>query len=298
MEKKARIEIGKHETLRILRDSPYGVYLGLADTDPEQSVLLPKKQVPEGAKTGDALEVFVYRDSEDRPIATVNRPYCTVGQFAYLSVKGTSKVGAFLDWGLEKDLFVPFKEQEEKLLPGQNALVYVYTDKSGRLAATTRIYDRLSPAPKGLFSENQPFFGAVYRAQRDFGAFVAVTEKKDELRPGQAFDTLYFGLIPAQQVFRKYRVGDALSGRVVRVRSDGKLDLDARKRDFEQLSSDGEIILKKIREYGGTLPFSDNASPALIERELHMSKNGFKKALGHLYKNHQIEILTDSVRIV
>jgi predicted RNA-binding protein (virulence factor B family) len=298
MDPKLRVPTGKTQTLRIFRLTPYGAYVGLPDMDPDYAVLLPKKQVPENAREGDDVTVFTYRDSEDRPVATVRRPFAEAGEFACLRVKAATKIGAFLEWGLEKDLFVPFKEQEEKLDAGREVMVYIYLDKADRLLATTRIYDHLSPAPKGAFRKNDEVAAAVYRTQRDFGVFAAVLPKGETVEQGRAYRELYFGLVPKEMVFTKYRVGDAFSGRVIRVREDGKLDLSTRKRAFEQLDADGEVILRKAMEYGGELPFSDSASPEIVKRELGMSRNAFKRALGHLYKEHRVEILEDSVRVL
>ena len=298
MDPKLRVPTGKTQTLRIFRLTPYGVYVGLPEMDPDYAILLPKKQVPENAREGEDITVFTYRDSEDRPVATTRKPFAEVGEFAYLRVKAATKIGAFLDFGLEKDLFVPFKEQEEKLEPGLQVLVYVYLDKADRLLATTRVYDHLSPAPRSAFQKNDEITAAVYRTQRDFGVFAAVLPKGETLEAGKAYRKLYFGLVPKEMVFTKYRLGDVFTGRVIRVREDGKLDLSTRKRAFEQLDADGEAILRKAKEYGGELPFSDNASPEIVRRELGMSRNAFKRALGHLYKERKVEILEDRVRVI
>ena len=298
MDPKLRVPTGKTQTLRIFRLTPYGAYVGLPAMDPDYAILLPKKQVPSDAREGEDITVFTYRDSEDRPVATTRKPVAEAGEFAYLRVKASTKIGAFLEWGLEKDLFVPFKEQEEKLEAGREVMVYVYLDKADRLLATTRIYDRLSPAPKGVFQKNDEAVAAVYRTQQDFGVFAAVLPKGETVEQGRAYRELYFGLVPKEMVFTKYRVGDTFSGRVIRVREDGKLDLSTRKRAFEQLDADGEVILRKAEEYGGELPFSDNASPEIVKRELGMSRNAFKRALGHLYKARRVEILEDRVRVL
>lgn len=278
------IRIGERQTLTVLREAEFGIYLG-PDFSAE-SVLLPKKQVPEGTKTGDRLSVFIYRDSEDRLIATVREPAVQIHQFAYLTVRSVTRVGAFLDWGLEKDLFLPYKEQERPLKAGEQILVYVYEDRSGRLSATMRVYDRLSHAVNGEFKKDSPFEGIVYRVQPKIGAFVAVTAPSDTGR--KCFDSLYYGLIPQQDLFERYQAGDRVSGHVVRVRPDGKLDLSARAQAYKQLEQDGEVILRKIEEYDGVLPFGEKASPEIIKRELRMSKSGFKRALGHLLKEGKI----------
>lgn len=287
------IEIGKIQTLTVLKATEIGVYLG--ENDPEKSVLLPKKQVPAGTKYGDRIEVFVYRDSEDRPIATVRRPAATVGEFAYLSVKSVTRVGAFLDWGLEKDLFLPYKEQEQNVRSGNKVMVYLYLDKSKRISCTMKLYDYLSPAEQGEYRKEDAMEGVVYRYTPDFGAFTAVLPKGKTLSAGASFDKLFFGLIPPSQVFRSFRPGDEIKGRVVRRRADGKLDLSERKRDHEQIDADAETVIRKIEEYGGVLPFSESAEPVLVRRELSMSKSGFKRALGHLYKNHRIRIEENEV---
>lgn len=285
--------MGQTQTLTVLRTSEHGVYLGEKGKQDSEfgGVLLPKNQVPEGLKIGDALTVFVYRDSEDRPVATLKESAAKVGEFAYLRVKTVSPFGAFLDWGLEKDLFLPYREMEEPVKSGQSLMVRIYLDKSGWIASSTKLYEHLTEAeqPK-TFRKEEPFEGVVYRINPEVGIFVAVCPKDRKPELGQGYDRLYFGLIPASTVFEKHRLGEAVRGRIVRVRADGKLDLSLRKRDFEELDSDGEKILKKMEAYGGTLPFSEGASPEIIKRELSMSKSAFKKALGRLYKEHKVLI--------
>ncbi len=293
------IVIGKTQELTVLRESEHGLYLGNkaakrreigAGAEEAESVLLPKGQVTDEMKIGAKVRVFVYRDSEDRPVATVRTPVAEVGQFAYVKVKSVTRIGSFLDWGLEKDLFLPYKETEEPLKSGDRVLVYLYLDKSDRISATTKLYSHLIGAEQTGYRKEDPFAGAVYRVNQEVGVFTAVCPKGELLTEGRAYTELYFGLVPPTQVFARYRVGDAVEGRIVRVREDGKLDLALRKRDFEQLEADGAAILRKMDEYGGTLPFSENASPELIKRELKMSKSAFKKALGHLYKGRKIRI--------
>ena len=279
-----KIIVGKQQTLVIKRFLDFGAFLGFEGT--AEVVLLPKKQVPENAKEGDALSVFVYRDSEDRMIATVREPLAMVGDIAYLTVKTVTKIGSFLDWGLEKDLFMPYKETEGNVRAGDRILVYVYTDKSDRLCATMKLYDHLRTVTHGEFVKDEAFHGYVYRMNPDVGAFVAVERE----------GLYYYGLIPKPQVFKPYRAGDEVEGHVVRVRPDGKLDLSVRNKAYKQIEADAEVILKKIDEYDGELPFSESASPEIIKRELNMSKNGFKKALGHLYKEEKIVIGEKTVK--
>ena len=213
------------------------------------------------------------------------------GDIAMGNVLGSNIANVFLIMGVTA-IILPFEinrsreaaEQEERLSAQDEVLVYLYLDRSGRLSATSRIYNRLSPAKRNEFREEDPFTGVVYRIEKNYGVFVAVEPKQED--PARRI----FGLIPSAQVFRKYRLGETVSGRVVRVREDGKLDLSVRARDYEQIARDTETILKKIDEYGGVLPFSESASPEIIRRELQRSKNGFKKALGSLLKAGKIRI--------
>ena len=199
------IQLGKTQCLNIIKKTDFGVYLGTED----DKVLLPKKQVPEDIEIGDALTVFVYRDSSDRLIATTNTPKIELGGLARLKVSEVSSIGAFLDWGLEKDLLLPFKEQTAKVKKGDEVLVALYVDKSGRLCATMKVYEKLrtdSPYKKDDHVE-----GIIYETSDNFGVFVAV-------------DDCYSALIPKREAFGRLRVGDRVSARVLKVREDGKLD--------------------------------------------------------------------------
>ena len=271
------IELGKKQTLTIAKTVDFGVYLGEERTAGEQErVLLPIKQVPEGAKEGDQLEVFIYKDSMDRPIATTREPLVTVGNLAYLKVLEVGKIGAFLDWGLEKDLLLPFKEQTKKLHAGEEVLIALYVDKSNRLCATMKVYHYLktnSPYVVGDMVD-----GYVYEISERFGVFVAV-------------DKQYSALIPRREAQGDYKVGQTLSLRVAEVKEDGKLTVSAKQKAYLQLKEDAEAILETIRdEFDGVLPFDDKADPELIQREFGLSKGAFKRAVGHLYKTRIIEL--------
>ena len=244
-------------------------------------MLLPRKQVPEGTKLGDRLTVFIYKDSEDRLIATVAEPKLEVGGTAVLKVKEVAKIGAFLDMGLEKDLLLPFKEQNHKVRAGEECLVALYVDKSGRLAATMKVYPYLSSdAP---YQKDAWVTARVYEINENLGVFVAVDDK-------------YFGLIPIKEVYAKCQPGEVVRARVTKVREDGKLDLSLREKAYLQMNSDVEAILKVIDEFDGVLPFNDRVSPEVIKREFHLSKNAFKRAVGHLLKEGKIEITETSIR--
>lgn len=276
------IEIGKWQTLKVIRSKDFGVYLA-EEQGADEAVLLPRKQVPEDLKAGGEIRVFVYLDSSDRPIATVNEPLITLGGIAKLQTKSVGNIGAFMDWGLEKDILMPFKEMVGKVREGKEYLVYMYMDKSNRPCVSMRLYDHLStdaPYKKGDTVE-----GYVYQLSEKFGAFVAVENQ-------------YQGLVPKQELHQKLRIGDVVSLRVSEVREDGKLNLSMQKLSYQQMEEDSEMVYEAILAYDGVLPFTDKASPAVIEREMGLSKNAFKRAVGRLLKEGRIEIREKSIAIV
>ena len=276
------IELGRVQELMVVREKNFGVYLGQKKDD-AAAVLLPKKQVPEGTKVGDKLKVFIYKDSEDRLIATTSMPKLELGGTAVLKVKDVSKIGAFLDMGLEKDLLLPFKEQVYPVRAGEECLVALYIDKSGRLAATMKVYSYLcSDAP---YKKDEWTEGRVYEINENLGAFVAVDNK-------------YYGLIPKRELFGDIHEGDVVEARVTKLREDGKLDLCPREKAYLQMDADSELVLKVIDEFDGVLPFNDKVSPETIKREFHMSKNAFKRAVGHLLKEGKIKITDKTIERV
>ena len=275
------MELGKKQTLRVLRKKEIGVYLGEGGSM-EQGVLLPRKQVPDGIKVGDELEVFLYKDSEDRLIATVREPLLTIGELGLLTVVQAGSIGAFLDWGLERDLFLPFKEQKWKVRKGEKVLVSLYTDKSRRLCATMKIDKYLSA--DSPHKKDDEVKGILYEINRSIGGFVAVDRK-------------YFGLIPAGELERDMVPGTELEARVSRVREDGKLVLSARKKAYKQMSIDAESVYELIESYNGILPFTDKSAPELIRLETGLTKNAFKRAVGHLLKEGKIQIKTDTIEL-
>ena len=276
------IKTAEFQTLIMSRSVEFGVYL--KDKEGEGEVLLPKKQVPEGLKVGDEIEVFVYKDSDDRLIATVNKPFVTLHKVARLKVSQVTKIGAFLDWGLEKDLFLPFAQQTYRVKEGDEILVSVYIDKSERVAATMKIYPYLENA-KDIKAEDV-VEGTVYEISDNFGAFVAIDDK-------------YQGLIPKRELYGDVEVGRKVNARVISVREDGTVNLSIRKKSYLQIESDAEKLIEIIKSYDGVLPFTDKASPEVIKRETGMSKNEFKKAVGNLYKNRVIEITENNkIRLI
>ena len=274
--------LGERQTLEIVKEVEFGVYLATETNAPsEERVLLPAKQVPEGAKQGDLLEVFVYKDSKDRFIATRNEPKLYLGETAVLKVVQINKVGAVLDWGLEKDLFLPFKEQTKLLNTGDECVVALYIDKSGRLCATMKVYPYLRK--DSPYHKDDKVSGMIYEISQNFGAFVAV-------------DNCFSALIPKKEMPKDLKVGDYVSERVSARKEDGKLDLSLREKAYIQMSIDAEKVMKKLQENKGVLPFTDKASPELIREQMDMSKNEFKRAVGNLLKAGKLEITHKDIR--
>ena len=265
------MKLGEKQVLMMEKEVEFGVYLG---TESEH-VLLPKKQVPRGLEPGDPVEVFLYKDSRDRLIATTNEPKLTLGGLAILEVIDTGKNGAFLDWGLEKDLFLPFREQTTPVKKGDSILVSLYIDKSARLCATMKVYEKLScDSP---YQKDDMVEGIVYELSDRFGVFVAVDGK-------------YSALIPKREVYHTYRVGETIRARVAAVKDNGKLDLSVREKAFIQMDVDAAKLVEYMEKNGGRIPFTDKASPETIRGEFEMSKNEFKRAVGRLLKEKKIEI--------
>ena len=273
------IELGKRQSLEVVRRKEFGVYLGEKAGD-ETTVLLPRRQVPEGTEIGDKLDVFIYKDSKDRLIATTAKAKLQVGETAVLKVKEAGRIGAFLDMGLDKDLLLPFKEQSYRVQAGEECLVALYVDKSKRLAATMKVYSYMSS--ESPYKKDDQVTGRVYEINQEVGAFVAV-------------DNRYYGLIPARELYGDIHEGDVVEARVVKVREDGKLDLNPRQKAYLQMDADSQAVFDAIERYHGVLPFNDKASPEIIKAEFHLSKNAFKRAVGHLLKEGKIKITEKTI---
>lgn len=265
------MRLGEKQVLTVVKKVDFGVYLG----SDEERVLLPKKQVPEEIEIGDPIEVFLYKDSSDRMIATTREPKIMIGRLAVLEVVDVGRIGAFLDWGLEKDLLLPFKEQTIKLEKGDRCLVSLYIDKSGRLCATMKVYPLLQT--DSPYKKDDTVHGTVYEVSREFGVFVAVDNK-------------YSALIPRREVYGRMYPGQEIEARVAAVKADGKLDLSIRHRIPEQMDDDARKIVERMKKNGGVLPFTDKADPERIRDELGMSKAAFKRAVGRLLKQGKINI--------
>ena len=279
------IELGKKQKLTVVKSVDFGVYLGEdMQADAKNRVLLPSRQVPEGTKEGDSIEAFIYKDSQDRLIATTKEPKLQVGQTAVLKVSQVTRIGAFLDWGLEKDLFLPYKEMTMKVQPEDEVLVTLYIDKSSRLCASMKkLYDLLST--DSPYKEGDHVEGRVYEFSDNFGTFVAVDDK-------------YSAMIPRHEDTSKLRIGDVIEAKVTKVKPDGKLDVSLRDKAYLQMDEDAAKVMQVIEEFAGVLPFGDKASPEVIKRETGLSKNAFKRAVGRLYKEHRVEITERSIRKV
>ena len=275
------IKLGEKQTLTVVKKVEFGVYLAVSREEDQERILLPAKQVPTDTEIESRIEVFVYRDSKDRMIATTATPKLMLGQVAELTVSQVTKFGAFLDWGLEKDLFLPYKQQLFKVSQGDQVLVTLYIDKSERLCATMNVYRQLRA--DSTYKKDDQVTGRVYTVSEEFGAFVAV-------------DHIYSALIPKKEMYGQIRPGQEITARVVEVKPDGRLTLSIREKAYIQMEKDAQIVLSIIDSYDGVLPFNDKVSPEIIKRETGMSKNEFKRAVGNLLKAGTIEITEKVIR--
>lgn len=274
------IKLGEVQSLKIKRFTSVGAYLG-TEEELDDDVLLPKSQIPENVKEGDEIEVMVYNDSRDRIIATTKRAKLQVGELGFLELVSQTEIGAFLDWGLEKDLFLPFAETLGKLVVGKKYFVGVYVDNSNRLCATMKVQNFLREDPP--YEENDMVEGIIYSINRDIGAFVAVAAK-------------YNGLIPEEELLGAHELGDKIEVRVTNVKEDGKLDLSLRGRGYMEMATDANLILDKLKQNNGFLDLNDKSSPDEIRERLNISKSAFKRAVGNLYKEEIIEFKDNGIK--
>ena len=276
------IQLGKTQCLNIIKKTDFGVYLGTED----DKVLLPKKQVPEDIEIGDALTVFVYRDSSDRLIATTNTPKIELGGLArlkvseLLKVKQVTRIGAFLDWGLEKNLLLPYREQTTHVNTGDEYLVALYIDRSNRLAATMKVSRYLQTTDK--YVKDSAVSGTVIGIKPEHGIYVAIDDK-------------YYGFITRNEMSDDIKIGDVVHGRVIKVREDNKITISIHQKAYIQMDEDSTLIYNKIVELGGSLGFTDKADPEVIKKYFNMSKNAFKRAVGRLLKQEKVVITENSI---
>ena len=283
------MRLGYMQTLVAVKKTDFGLFLTDIEKKDDKNralgdeVLLPKNQVTENMRVGSEIEVFLYKDSEDRMIATRLVPYIKIGEIKKLKVKEVNKIGAFLDWGLPKDLLIPFKEQIYDIKSGDEILLTVYIDLSDRLCATMDLYSRLSLLPP--YQKDDMVKGTVYQVHEQFGAYVAVDNK-------------YSALVPKKELHRELKPGDEIEARVLEVKEDGKLDLSLRQKAYVQMDADSALILDKLKQAGGSLPYQDKSSAEEIKEEFNLSKAAFKRAIGRLYKERVIVIEKDGIRLV
>jgi len=283
------MRLGYMQTLVAVKKTDFGLFLTDIEKKDDKNralgdeVLLPKNQVTEDMRVGSEIEVFLYKDSEDRMIATRLVPYIKIGEIKKLRVKEVNKIGAFLDWGLPKDLLLPFKEQIYEIKSGDEILVTVYIDLSDRLCATMDLYSRLSLLPP--YQKDDMVKGTVYQVHEQFGAYVAVDNK-------------YSALVPKKELHCELKQGDEIEARVLEVKEDGKLDLSLRQKAYVQMDADSALILDKLKQAGGSLPYQDKSSAEEIKEEFNLSKAAFKRAIGRLYKERVIVIEKDGIRLV
>lgn len=276
------IELGKKQTLDVIKTTDFGVYLNEVGSNNNNKVLLPKSQVPTGTKIGDKIEVFIYKDSEDRIIATTTSPALEIGGLAVLKVVDVGSIGAFLAWGLVKDLLLPFKEQTERVHINDEILVSLYIDKSDRLCATMKVYSYLST--DSTYQAGDKVIGIVYEILEEFGAFVAVDNK-------------YSALVPNKELFRTLKPGDSIEARVTSIRDDGKLNLSLREPIYIQMDTDASNIVEALKSNNGFLPYNDKTNPDVIKKEFGLSKNAFKRAIGRLFKEQVITIMDTGIKL-
>lgn len=278
------MKLGEMQELEVAKIVNIGAYLQSEDKEKtEDRVLLPIKQVPAGTKVGDKINVFVYRDSDDKIIATVKKPKITLGEIATLKVVEMSRIGAFLNWGLEKDLFLPFKEQIGDIRLNGEYMVGLYIDKSDRLCATMNLFKVLrTDSP---YKVNDIVRGTVFSLKRGLGAMVAVDNK-------------YLGLIHEGEIIKPLHSGQSVEVRVSNIKEDGKLDLSLKDAPRLQIDKDGEKILKVLIRNKGSLPLNDDSSPEEVNKILGMSKSSFKKAAGRLMKRRLIIMTKNGIEML
>lgn len=275
------LTLGVYHTLKIARSTQVGLFL----TDGTNDVLLPLKYVPDGLKIGEEITVFVYLDHEERPVATTLKPYITLGDFAFLRVNYTNQFGAFLDWGLEKDLFVPFKEQARPMEQGKRYLVHLYLDEqTNRLVGSSKLNAFLNREPADVKEGDEVQLIISHTTELGVNVIINGTHK---------------GLVYQNEIFDdKIRPGDKTKGYIKSVRPDGKIDVTFRKSGFESIEENARRVLDELKASRGFLRLNDDSHPEDIKTVLKMSKKTFKKAIGTLYRQKLIEIKADGIYLV
>lgn len=275
------LSIGKTNTLTVVKQLDFGFYL---DGGVLGEILLPTRYAPVGCQAGDALDVFIYYDSEDRLIATTETPFAEVGQCALMRVVQVAKHGAFLNWGLMKDLFVPFKEQRVPMVEGKSYVVYVFLDTTGRIAGSSRL---------SIFLEEEDF--ADFDEGQEVDLLIAT---RSELGYKAVIDGTHLGLIHKNEIFKPLRIGDRVKGYVKAIREDDRIDLTLQQHGGKAKDELGERIIAHIRDQGGASRITDKSPPDVIYDTFNVSKASYKRALGKLYKDKRIELAKDKVTLL
>lgn len=273
-------EIGKYNTLKVVKTVEFGVYLNGGG---QGEILLPTRYVPENIAVNDELEVFIYLDSEDRIIATTETPFATVNEFAFLEVKANTPVGAFLDWGLPKDLFVPFREQKTRMIEGESYVVYIYFDMESRRIAASSKLDK--------FVDNIP---VEYEEGQKVELLIA---NKTNLGFRVIIEDAHWGILYENEVFTPLSPGQRIFGYIKKIREDEKIDLSLYKQGYQQIDDTSETLLNYLKNTTGKIPLTDKSSPEEISRLFGISKKSFKKAIGNLYKRKLISIEEDGISL-
>lgn len=274
------IEVGRYNELKVIKEMDFGIYLG----DGTHEILMPTKWVPAGTQTGDLMDVFVFRDSEGRLIATTVKPYAQAGEFAFLEVQQVNNTGAFLDWGMEKNLLVPFREQPVKMEEGKSYVVYVYVDEeTDRVVASAKLNRYMEHDNIDLLAGDVVDLLIYSETDKGFNAIVNNT---------------YSGLIYRNEIFDQIRIGDQLKGYIKQIREDNKIDLSLQKSGYELVDDVKWKILNLLKEKNGFLPLHDGSSPEEIKKTLQISKKAFKKAIGALYKEQLVKLTDKGVELI
>lgn len=274
-------QIGKINHLEVLKELDFGIYLDGGDLG---EILMPKRYVPEGTMLGDFIEAFIYLDSEDRLIATTEKPLAQVEEFALLEVVSVTPVGAFLNWGLPKDLFVPFREQRKPMEVGKKYLVYVYLDTdTKRIAASSKIENYLDNIPVDYDENEEVDLIIVNETDLGYNAII---------------DYSHLGVLYKNEVFQELNPGDRVQGFIKKIRTDGKIDLRLDKIGYEKITSFVDRIIVELQKNKGFLPLTDKSSPEEIYKTFKISKKNFKAAIGALYKKRFIALEEDGIRLL
>jgi len=275
------VNIGKVNKLRVLRVKEFGAFL---EGDKDLDILLPQSHMPSDIKENDFINVFIYLDSDDKLLATTKTPYAKVGEFALLKVVEVNNFGAFLDWGLKKDLMVPFREQKRKMEEGKSYVVHIYVDEhTNRIVASNKL-DKFLSNQRIVFTEGE-----------EVNLFIA---EHTDLGYKAIINNTKWGMLYKNELFQDLKPGERTKGFIKKIRLDKKIDLSLQKGGYDQISNMAQVILKKLKENEGVLKVNDKSSPELIKKLFNMSKKNYKKAVGSLYKQKQIFLEKDYIKLI